>query len=106
MAILFLETLPETISTKTMLVEVFEPQFALKALKKERCVNMGDLVKTIKKGTLSNIIEDENDKSALITWLGLKGLIRNRQSKKAKLFRMKNLSTLPILVLNRLNALN
>ena len=47
MAILFLETLPETISTKTMLVEVFEPQFALKALKKERCVNMGDLVKTI-----------------------------------------------------------
>lgn len=84
MAILFLETLPETISTKTMLVEVFEPQFALKALKKERCVNMGDLVKTIKKGTLSNIIEDENDKSALIAWLGLKGLIRNRQSKKAK----------------------
>ena len=70
MAILFLETLPETISTKTMLVEVFEPQFALKALKKERCVNMGDLVKTIKKGTLSNIIEEENDKNAtyMVNW--------------------------------------
>ena len=66
MAILFLETLPKSITSKTMLVEVFEPQFAIKALKELRCVNIGDLVKAVKKGTLSAIIEDESDKNALV----------------------------------------
>ena len=77
MTTLFLDKLPEKISTKTMLVQIFNQQFTYKALQNE-WVTVADLVKAVKKHRLTEVIENEVDRQAIEQWLQNNGLIRNR----------------------------
>ncbi len=74
MSVLFLDSLPEKITSKTLLVDIFQSAYAFKALQ-NRCVTVGDIVK----GDLAEIIETPNDREAFESWLKLKGLLRIRK---------------------------
>lgn len=77
MTTLFLDELPEKISTKTMLVQIFSQQFTYKALQNQ-WVTVADLVKAVKKHRLTEVIENEQDCLTIEQWLQNNGLIRNR----------------------------
>ena len=81
MSSLFLEKVPEKITASTMLVEIFVPDVAFKALT-ARCVKVSDLAKLVKKGKLSEIIEDEEDQSRVLAWLRQNNLIRESKAKR------------------------
>lgn len=82
MSSLFLEKVPEKITASTMLVEIFAPEVAFKALT-ARCVKVSDLAKLVKKGKLSEIIEDGEDQSRVLTWLRENNLIRESKAKRS-----------------------
>ena len=77
MTTLFLDELPEKISTKTMLVQIFSQQFTYKALQNQ-WVTVADLVKAVKKHRLTEVIENKQDCLTIEQWLQNNGLIRNR----------------------------
>ena len=83
MSVLFLDSLPEKITSKTLLVDIFDSAYAFKAIQ-TRCVTVGDIVKVLKNGQLSEIIENPDDREAFESWLKLKGLLRNRKKSDAE----------------------
>lgn len=81
MPVLFLDPLPEKVTSKTRLKDIFITEVAFKAFE-ENCLTVSDLVKLIKKDDLAKVISSEEDRKALILWLSTNGLIRNTQTKK------------------------
>ena len=81
MPVLFLDPLPEKVTSKTRLKDIFITEVAFKAFEKN-CLTVSDLVKLIKKNDLGKVIASEEDRNALTLWLSTNGLIRNTQTKK------------------------
>ena len=81
MSDLFLNPLPEKVSSKTRLTDIFITPIAFKAFQ-ENCLTVSDLVKLIKKDELGKVIASDDDRKALTLWLSTNGLIRNTQSRK------------------------
>lgn len=81
MPVLFLDLLPEKVTSKTRLKDIFITEVAFKAFEKN-CLTVSDLVKLIKKNDLGKVIASEEDRKALTLWLSTNGLIRNTQTKK------------------------
>ncbi len=83
MSVLFLDSVPEKITSKTLLVDIFDSAYAFKAIQ-NRCVTVGNIVKAVKNGQLEGIIENQSDREAFESWLKVKGLLRNRKKSGAE----------------------
>lgn len=81
MSVLFLNPLPEKVTSKTRLTDIFITPIAFKAFQ-ENCLTVSDLVKLIKKDELGKVIASDDDRKTLTLWLSTNGLIRNTQSRK------------------------
>lgn len=75
-----LDTIPETLSKKTLLVDVMSEAFSLKAL---RCqiVTLGDLAKALKTEDNNGLALSKEEKTAYIDWLTQHGLFSQRGRK-------------------------
>ena len=83
MSVLFLDSVPEKITSKTLLVDIFDSAYAFKAIQ-NRCVTVGNIVKAVKNGQLEGIIENQSDREAFESWLKVKGLYETGKNQKLK----------------------